>query len=341
MTDIFQISPLSVNPYIFILALLLDAAIGDPRWLPHPVRITGRAICIVEAHLRNYFKTPRSEKFAGIILAIMIITPVFFITFFICGIAENLSGTAASFMGGAMLVYLASTTIAARELVSSAASVIQHVKAGNIKDARLCLSMIVGRDTHDLSDRGVLRAAIETLAENLSDGVIAPVFYMAVGGIPLAVAYKAVNTLDSMVGYKNGKYMNFGWASAKLDDIANYIPARITGILIVLAVFIFSLFKKPLSVAGNALTVMLRDGRKHTSPNSGFPEAAMAGALGIRVGGPSTYGGIQVKKPYIGDLKTGAGAEDYTAASENALAIVRIASLLSFGIATAILYIKG
>ena len=164
--------------------------------------------------------------------------------------------------------------------------------------------MIVGRDTQHLSEEGVLRATVETVAENLSDGIIAPLFYLAVGGLPFAMTYKAVNTLDSMVGYKNDRYLLFGRASARLDDIANFIPARITGLLVVIAVFLLTLAGKagrPAINARRALTVMLRDGRKHSSPNSGFPEAAVAGGLGVILGGPSTYGGIVIEKPYIGE----------------------------------------
>ena len=188
--------------------------------------------------------------------------------------------------------------------------------------------MIVGRDTQNLDEKGVLRAVIETVSENLSDGVIAPLFYLAIGGLPLAIAYKAINTLDSMVGYKNEKYLSFGWAAAKLDDAANFIPARVTGLLVVLASYCYYLLRKPgsaLSVARASFQVMKRDGRNHTSPNSGIPEAAMAGALGVRLGGPSTYGGVLVQKPFIGD----AVSEDYRTASEQAVAIVVLAAVIA------------
>jgi adenosylcobinamide-phosphate synthase len=240
----------------------------------------------------------------------------------------------------AVLIYLIGTTIALRELASSAGKVIAAVKAGVLDDAKTRLGMIVGRDTADLTDEDVLRATIETLAENLSDGVIAPVFYLAIGGLPLAIAYKAINTLDSMVGYKNKKYINFGWASARMDDIANYIPARITGMLIVLAVFLTAVFRKgesPLSAAGRSFMIMRRDGRNHTSPNSGIPEAAMAGGLDIRMGGPSTYGGILVEKPYIGE----AGDADYLSASEHAIRIVQAASVICVWLSAYGLYLRG
>jgi adenosylcobinamide-phosphate synthase len=186
----------------------------------------------------------------------------------------------------------------------------------------------------------VLRAAIETVSENLSDGVIAPVFYLVIGGLPLAIAYKAINTLDSMVGYRNEKYLSFGWAAAKLDDAANFIPARLTGIFIVLASFCYYLLRKPgnaLSAARASFRVMKRDGRNHTSPNSGIPEAAMAGCLGVRLGGPSTYGGILVQKPFIGDDRTG----DYGSASEQAIGIVLLASCIAALAAVATVWLRA
>ncbi len=156
--------------------------------------------------------------------------------------------------------------------------------------------MIVGRDTAELDEQGITRAVVETVAENTSDGVIAPLFYLALGGPALALAYKAVNTLDSMVGYKNTAYKNFGWAAAKLDDLANFIPARISAVLLSLAAWCL-----PGASGMNAFRISLRDGRKHASPNSGYPEAAVAGALGLRLGGPSVYGGVVLDKPFIGD----------------------------------------
>jgi adenosylcobinamide-phosphate synthase len=181
---------------------------------------------------------------------------------------------------------------------------------------------------------------IETVSENLSDGVIAPLFYLAIGGLPLAIAYKAINTLDSMVGYKNEKYLSFGWAAARLDDVANFIPARLTGILIVLASFCYFLVRSPggaFSTARDSFRVMRRDGRNHTSPNSGIPEAAMAGCLGVRLGGPSTYGGVLVQKPFIGDDRTG----DYGIASERSIGIVLLASCIAVLGAVATIWLRG
>jgi adenosylcobinamide-phosphate synthase len=159
----------------------------------------------------------------------------------------------------------------------------------------------VGRDTSELDEQDISRAVIETVAENASDGVVAPLFYLALGGPALALAYKAVNTLDSMVGYKNDRYRHFGWAAARLDDLANFIPARITAVLVCLAADINRRFMSDDAPSPRPWHIMLRDGRNHPSPNSGYPEAAMAGALGVRLGGPGTYGGQMSVKPYIGD----------------------------------------
>jgi adenosylcobinamide-phosphate synthase len=329
-----------IGPLDFILAFILDLAIGDPLWLPHPVRIIGKTIHRSELFLRGHFVTQREEKWAGIFLAGMIVVSSFFVAFVTQKAIFWISESVSILLGMILLVYLVATTIATRELINSAHLVIESVKDGGLESARRKLSMIVGRDTGELSDKEVLKAVIETLAENLSDGIVAPIFYLVLGGLPLAIAYKAINTLDSMMGYKNEAYINFGWAAARLDDLANYIPARISGLLIVFSVFIMSFFsrgKDPVSSAGRAYRIMRRDGRNHTSPNSGIPEAAMAGGLGIRMGGPSTYGGILVEKPYIGEAER----EEYLSASEDAITIVKAASVIAVGIAAVFLSIRS
>ncbi|MDO8746981.1 MAG: adenosylcobinamide-phosphate synthase CbiB, partial [Thermodesulfovibrionales bacterium] len=245
MTDFFQYlrfgiqdSAFSLPPVLLMLAFLLDLAIGDPRWLPHPVRIMGSAISRTEAILRKLEVRSKKweviEKLKGILLVTTIVGMTFIITWFIVHILLRMSLTSHFLLltSYLLLVYLTSTTIAIRELVNSARAVIEAVTNSNIEFARERLSMIVGRDTHALTAKEILKATMESLAENLSDGVIAPIFYLVVGGLPLAMAYKAINTLDSMVGYRNDKYLHFGWAAARLDDIANYIPARITGFFI-------------------------------------------------------------------------------------------------------------
>jgi len=339
MTEYFHASSFILNPFVLALAFLLDLAIGDPRWLPHPVRIIGSAVSKTEIFLRSYLKSPLQERTGGMLLVFIIIVSVFGITFAICEansylLIPEFSYSPLGLIGIVLLVYLTSTTIATRELVNSAKIVIQCVREKNLEAARQHLSMIVGRETNRLSDREVLKATMETLAENLSDGVIAPLFYLTIGGLPLAMAYKAINTLDSMVGYRNAKYINFGWAAARLDDVANYIPARITGFIIVISSLVLS---RSLSTVQSAIKIMLRDGRNHLSPNSGIPEAAMAGALGIRMGGPSIYSGVVVEKPYIGENRT----EDFVTASENTIAIVIIASVLTMTLAATILFVRS
>ncbi|MDP3260655.1 MAG: adenosylcobinamide-phosphate synthase CbiB [Thermodesulfovibrionales bacterium] len=353
MTDFLQYAPiilhsseLSISPALLMLAFLLDLVIGDPRRLPHPVRIMGSAISRTEIYLRKWKVGSKKwevlEKFKGIFLVTTIVGMTFIVTWFVVHILLRMSLTSHFMLltSYLLLIYLTSTTIAVRELINSARAVIEAVTNSNIESARERLSMIVGRDTHALTEKEILKATMESLAENLSDGVIAPVFYLVVGGLPLAMAYKAINTLDSMVGYKNDKYIHFGWAAARLDDIANYIPARITGWLIVASAFLVTLFKNTrhsLLVNRHSLRTMLRDGRKHLSPNSGMPEAAMAGALGIRMGGPSAYGGIVIEKPYIGNVRT----EDYSRASEQAITIVKASSVLGIATAIAVLFLKG
>jgi adenosylcobinamide-phosphate synthase len=321
-----------------IFAFFLDLVIGDPRWLPHPVRIIGRGITMMENFLRKSIKI-NEERTAGIYLVISIVIPTVIITLLAQKALLWFSTDFFMIIGMIILIYLIATTLALRELVNAALLVINAVRDGNLERARRNLAMIVGRDTAVLPEEAILRATIETLAENLSDGFIAPLFYLVIGGLPLAMAYKAINTLDSMVGYKNEQYLRFGWAAAKLDDAANYIPARMAGMFIVSAVFLFAVCKDPLhalQTARRSYSIMRRDGRNHTSPNSGVPEAAMAGALGVKLGGPSTYGGALIEKPRIGDD----GAADYCAAAGQAVALTAVAASVAITVAACILSIK-
>ncbi len=327
-----------LDPNSLLLAFLLDLAIGDPRWLPHPVTIIGRAISQIESRLRSPYQTPRQEKWLGTVLTASIVISVLLIASLLslaCLILQN--KLLLSRLGQAVIIYLVSTTMASRTLIESARLVIESIKDKSLTSARAKLSMIVGRDTGRLSEKEVLRATIETVSENLSDGIIAPLFYLTLGGLPLAMTYKAINTLDSMVGYKNERYLYFGWASARLDDLANYLPARISGFLIAVsapALAFFSSQGRPYQStcwqpASKSWQLMLKDGRNHPSPNSGLPEAAMAGALGVKLGGPSTYGGELVEKPSIGETVT----DDYLTAAEQSLIIVHLASWLGLGLA--------
>lgn len=331
MDNLIPLSPFSLPPAILILAFVMDSAIGDPRWLPHPVRIIGYGISCAEKVLRSFFKSPLSEKIAGILLVLIIVLPVFGLTYLFLNAVRSFSYGAAISLSAIFIIYLTSSTIAIKELIRSAKLVIDAVQEGKLEQARSKLSMIVGRDTQKLSEEDVLKATIETLSENLSDGVIAPLFYLVIGGLPFALTYKAINTLDSMVGYRNQRYINFGWASARLDDYVNYIPARITGLLIVFSTLIVF---RSLSISRVALQTMLRDGGNHASPNSGVPEAAIAGGIGVRLGGSATYGGVLIKKPYIGEARH----RNYKAASKVALTIVWYSSILGVAISAIVLY---
>ena len=320
-----------IAPAYLAAAFLLDLAIGDPRWLPHPVQVVGKAVVVLESLLRRLLG-PLHEIAAGVILVCIIVPGTWIVTFAVAHFLLSLSTGLLSVIGVCLFVYLVSTTLALRGLIASARLVIIAVKQKRMADARRSLAMIVGRDTQALEEEAVLKATVETLAENLSDGFVAPLLYLAIGGLPLGMAYKAVNTLDSMVGYKNARYIRFGRAAAKLDDVANYIPARIAGLAIGVAAFFYFLpsgMKRASSAARESLAVMRRDGRKHTSPNSGVPEAAMAGALGVRLGGPSLYGGVFVEKPHIGD---GHGA-DYIRSADAAVALVVTAASLTLVLA--------
>jgi adenosylcobinamide-phosphate synthase len=325
---------------VLILAFVLDLLIGDPRWLPHPVRFIGSAISTMERFLRRAVDSPAAERAAGIVLVLAIVAPVYFLTDVVVLMLDRLSEQVSILAGTAGLVVLTATTIATRGLLQSSGLVISSIRDGSLESARKQVSMIVGRDTGGLSEQGVLRATIETLAENLSDGIVAPLFYLALGGLPLAMAYKAINTLDSMVGYKNDRYRYFGWAAARVDDAANYLPARITGLIIAASAFLNACVKDAASAGAalrRSLAIMVRDGGKHPSPNSGVPEASMAGAIGVTLGGPSRYNGVLSDKPIIGDPCR----EDYLLASDEAMALVKVSAVIAAAMAGAAVAARG
>ena len=274
-----------------VTGYVADLLFGDPSWLPHPVRIIGLGISKFEGILRNKELSPKEEKFRGMILTSLLVGITYLITTGIVRVASGMNET----IGFLIEAFLIFQMFATKSLDVESRRVLNQLENGNLEEARRFLSYIVGRDTTALSEQEVVRGTVETVAENISDGIIAPMLFTFIGGIPLGMAYKAVNTLDSMVGYKNDKYINFGWASAKSDDLANYIPARITGVLIIIAAFLCGLNWR------NAWIILKRDRRNHSSPNSGYCEAAVAGALGIQIGGTNTYFGKAVYKPTIGD----------------------------------------
>ncbi|MBI5344383.1 MAG: cobalamin biosynthesis protein CobD [Deltaproteobacteria bacterium] len=266
---------------ILIAACVLDLIIGDPEWLPHPVRWIGRVISGLEGLLLKPAGAPARKKAAGAALA-----------FIAAALAFGVSA-------GLLYAAFAFSPIFGRE----ALGVVSELNNAGVEKARERLKRIVGRDTTGLPASSVCRAAAESVAENTSDGIVAPLFYLALGGPPLMLAYKAINTLDSMLGYKNERYMDFGWASARLDDAANFIPARVTALLMVISSFLLGLDWK------RSIRIFLRDRKNHPSPNSGHPEAAVAGAIGVRFGGAASYGGVRAIKPYIGDDMAEAGPQ--------------------------------
>lgn len=286
--------------WIIILSYLLDRCIGDPRWIPHPVIGMGKGISALERVIRSLVNTDSGLKRAGVLFPIVIAGGSFAITWglvYVLGLIHPVIAAAAE-------VVLIATTIASKGLKDAGMEVYRHLKQQDWPAARRSLGMIVGRDTAHLDEPEVVRGTVETVAENIVDAIVSPLFYALIGGAPLAMAYRAVNTLDSMVGYKNDKYLHLGWASARLDDVANWIPARLTAMLLIVGAWVMKLDAK------GAARMVARDARLHPSPNSGFPESAVAGALGIRLGGHNVYHGVASFRAYMGEAIRPMEAED-------------------------------
>ena len=274
---------------LLIGAFLLDLAVGDPRWLPHPVVLMGKAISCGERLLLT--GNHRRDLLAGAALSLLVIALSTGTAWTLVIVFQKLP-LWVSFLA---TVAFASTTVATHGLLDAVKKIEAPLRAGKLVEARENLSQIVGRETVDLNQDKVLRASLESLSESTCDGIVAPLFYLFLGGVPLAMAYKAINTLDSMIGYRSERYFYFGKFAARLDDIANFIPARLTACFIVVATPALRL--NP----ARALRVAWRDHSNHLSPNAGYPESALAGAFGIRLGGSSIYFGKKVDKPYLGD----------------------------------------
>ena len=273
-------------------SLLLDALLGDPAWMPHPVVLMGKCIAALERRLRAKGPaTERNERRMGLVLAAALSLG----TLLAAGGVVWLAGRIHPALQTAVEILWGWQALAMRGLGQESENVRRKLTGSTLEEARKAVARIVGRDTAELTEAGVIRAAVETVAENFSDGVAAPLFYLVLGGAPLALCYKAINTMDSMVGYKNERYLHFGRAAAKLDDAANWIPARLA------ALFIIAAAAPCGEDAAGALRIWRRDRRNHASPNSAQTEAAMAGALGIRLGGPARYFGKLCDKPFIGD----------------------------------------
>ena len=275
-----------------VCGFALDTALGDPYSMPHVIRLVGKLIASSEQTIRRLLpSTPAGERAGGILLAVTV--DVLSCAGMVAVL--RLANAVSPKVGFAAHTFACYQLIAARQLQKEASHVQDELCRNGLEAGRVAVSMIVGRDTQELDEAGVLRAAIETVAENTSDGVVAPLLFMAMGGAPAAMLYKATNTMDSMVGYKNDRYKDFGWAAAKLDDILNWIPARVTGALMCVAA-------PAVGLSGtNAWRILQRDKRRHASPNAAYPEAACAGALGIRLAGPASYFGVLHHKPTIGD----------------------------------------
>ena len=273
-----------------LLAYIADLAFADPPWLPHPVRLFGLAATALEKACRKLARTPWALRLAGAFTTLLIISCTGLGSWLLLKWIREFSALAALITA----TYLAYTTLSVRGLDRAGGEVLGHIRSGQLDRARSALAMIVGRDTGTAGEPEIVRAVIETVAENTSDGVVAPLFYLALGGVPSALVYKAINTLDSMIGYKNDRYRDFGWAAARLDDVVNLIPARLTAVLVIAGSFVLRLGWK------ESYHTVRQDAHLQPSPNSGYPEAAYAGALGVQLGGINFYGGQPAHKAYLG-----------------------------------------
>jgi adenosylcobinamide-phosphate synthase len=304
-------------------AFALDMLLGDPRRFPHPVRWMGRAITTAEPWFR---RLPANRLLAGGLFTATLVAGTWVAAALMISLCREIRPA----LGTALEIGMVYFCLSARSLYDAALEIFKLLKLGRPEEARSRVALIVGRDVDRYQAEDIARASVETVAENFVDGVLSPLFFAALGGAPLALAFKMVSTLDSMVGYKNERYIDFGKASARLDDVFNFIPARLSVPLIALAAQALS------RTGGRSLHTAWFEGRNHTSPNAGRPEAAFAGALGVRLNGPNTYGGILVKKPFIGVRFREVCVDDV----KKACHLMMLASLLSAAL-TAALAIAG
>lgn len=298
-----------------LLGFCIDLLLGDPRWLYHPVQAIGSLISHLEPPLRRAF--PQRLRLAGAVLVIAVVAITGIVTGGVLFLLSRLHPVA-GFVGETIVCWL---ILATKSLRTESMKVVKALETGTLDDGRKAVSMIVGRDTEHLSEEEVLKAAVETVAENASDGILAPLLFAAVLGPVGGMCYKAVNTMDSMVGYKNDRYLDFGRAAAKVDDVLNFLPARISGFLMCLAAYLGFDGK-------NAFRIFFRDRKNHASPNSAHTEAACAGALGLQLGGTHDYFGKPVVKPTIGDDLRPVRRGDVAAANRLALLTAILALLL-------------
>ena len=314
--------PAAANPLLLLAAgLAVDAWFGDMpaifAWIPHPIALAGRAVAYLDRKLNREIRSDASRRVRGVIAVVLLVGGAAALGF---AIAQMCRGSLA---GAAVEILLIAILVAQRSLFEHVADVARALADGGLAAGRDAVRHIVGRDPTSLDMHGVARAAIESLAENFSDGVVAPVFWYLVLGLPGLFAYKMANTLDSMIGHRTPHYRAFGWAAARFDDLANLVPARISGLLIAAAA-LFARGGRP----ARALAIMLRDGRKHRSPNAGWPEGAMAGALGLALAGPRRYADGVVADPWVGDGTARAAPADIA----RALVLYKHACLIEWGL---------
>lgn len=305
---------------ILLAALIVDALFGEPTWIyrrvPHPAVLIGQLVGWLDHRFNRSDDRPERRRVVGIFTLIILIL---FCACIAVAIEVTIFAILPSFLSVVTLALIASTQLAARSLLDHVKAVRSALLSSNIEDARLALSQIVGRDTKSLDQSEIRRAAIESLAENFSDGVIAPTFWFLISGLPGIVFYKAVNTADSMIGHRSDRYREYGWAAARLDDLLNWVPARLATGLIASAAFLVKG-----AASANAFKAAFRDASKHVSPNAGWPEAAIAGACGLKLGGPRNYGTEAMDGAWLGDGRSDVTDHDF----KRALQIVQVSWLV-------------
>lgn len=308
------------------IGFFLDLLLGDPYWMPHPIRWIGRYIGWLDKKLRT--KTEK-QKIMGVGFVVLVLLPVAGISAGIVLLCKN------EWIATGIIAIMSYQILAARCLQVESMKVYNALEEGELEKARAAVSMIVGRDTSVLDRTGITRAAVETVAENTSDGVIAPLFYLLIGGPILGFVYKAINTMDSMVGYKNETYLHFGWAAAKLDDIVNWIPSRLSALFMIVSAYLLQMNGR------NAWKIWKRDRRKHASPNSAQTESVCSGALGVELAGDAVYFGKKVKKPTIGDALRDIEPKDIRRANWLMYGSEILLFILGIGIRVLLLKIAG
>lgn len=312
-------------PWHLAAAYCLDLLLGDPQRLPHPVRWIGRLINSLERIFYESNAFPVLQRLAGCAFWASVVLAVISAAIALAGVSFHIH----PYLGDVVVIWLGYATLSTRSLHVESRKVVRALREGNIELARKRLSWLVSRETDHLDEKGILRALLETVSENLSDGIVAPLFYLSLGGPVAAMGYKAINTMDSMVGYMNDRYRYFGWFAARVDDSINWIPARLSGLILIGAAACLKLDWH------RAWKVMLRDARKMKSPNAGYPESAAAGALGVQLGGVSIYFGQCVEKPTLGDPEKALTLETYHAM----IRLMYGASFLCFLFALCIRYV--